>query len=168
MKNSICIVGLINDFTKKIAKALADELEMFYADVNELLQFDLIDINEAQKKSGKNYILKLETSKVKTVSTYENTVFTLNYSSLINNNNYEYVKENSLIIYLKLGEKTFLKVLENQNLTKNQKHLQAVVFKDRDKLCNKICDIKISVRSLDEKVIIKNLIYALQEYYKGI
>ncbi len=167
VKNSICIVGLPYLFTKYVAKQFADELEMFYADVNDLLQFDLLDRKEAEKKSGKAYILKLETSKVKTVSSYENTVYTLTYSAITQNNNYEHMKENSLVIYLKLGEKTYEKALEGEKLTKSQKELALAVYKDRDYICSKISDIQVVVRSLEPKLNVSHLKKAVESYYEG-
>lgn len=158
MRNNICIVGLSNDFTKTIAKQLADRLDFFYADVNDLLKYDLIDIADAERKSSKAYILKLESSKVKTVASYENTVFTVDYSSLVNGNNYEHILNQTVIVFLKLSKQKLTERLDMQHATPAEKTLELSVFEDRNALISKICNATVLVRTWNETTILKNLL----------
>ena len=74
MADNIVVFGLNNNYVKTIGKMLADELEMFFADVLDLLKFDFIDLVQANNIVGKDYILKQEkyvpdgTSKVYSIS----------------------------------------------------------------------------------------------------
>ena len=67
MVSNITIFGLNNTFAKEVGRFLSDELEMFFADVMELLKFDFINLVEAQNIVGKEYILKQERVKIKTL-----------------------------------------------------------------------------------------------------
>lgn len=165
LKKNICIIGLATNFTKTIAKTLADKLDMFYADINDLLRFDLLDINEAKKLAGKNYILKLETSKIKTVASYENTIITLNYSSLTNNENFEILKRECLIIYLKLTKSLYEKHIEQDKLTKSQKAIALTVFKDRDFISQNVTDIMVKVNTKNESKLQDIILEEITHYY---
>lgn len=165
MKKNICIIGLATNFTKTISKLLSDKLEMFYADVNDLLNFDLLDIKEVEKVSGKDYILKQETSKVKTVSTYENTIITVSYNSLVQNENYEFFKPNTLIIYAKLTPILYEQAIKQDKLTKNQRIIATAVFSDRNKFCEKISNLTVELKSLNENEEVENLIASIKKYY---
>ena len=165
LKNNICVIGLANDYLKLVAKQLADKLDMFYADVNELLQFDLINIEEARQKSGNEYILGLESKKVKSVSTYDNIIYTMSYSTLTNKNNYHYVTKNSVVIYVRMGDITYKKALKQQKNTENQQKLALVVKRDRNALCKELADIEILARTLNVKTNVKNILKALDKHY---
>ncbi len=82
MVSNITIFGLNNTFAKEVGRFLSDELEMFFADVMELLKFDFINLVEAQNIVGKEYILKQERVKIKTLSSYENTIISCDFRSL--------------------------------------------------------------------------------------
>lgn len=166
MKKNICIIGLATNFTKAVSKLLSDKLEMFYADVNDLLKFDLLDLKEAQKLSGKDYILKQETGKIKTVATYENTVITISYHSLIQNNNYELFQPNTLIIYAQLTPELYELAIKQDKLTKSQKTIAATVFPDRDKFCKKISNLTVKLKNLKTEEQVETLIKAIKKYYE--
>ena len=58
MITNICIVGLLKKYTKSISKRVADTLDMFYADVTELLEYEYINMANAEKIVGKEYMEK--------------------------------------------------------------------------------------------------------------
>ena len=58
MKNNICIFGMVKDYTSKVAKRVADKFEMFFADVDALIEFDLINTNMVKDICGKEYLEK--------------------------------------------------------------------------------------------------------------
>lgn len=165
MKKNICIIGLATNFTKAISKLLSDKLEMFYADVNDLLKFDLLDIKEVEKVSGKDYILKQETSKVKTVSTYENTVITVSYNSLVQNKNYEFFKPNTLVIYAKLTPMLYEQAIKQDKLTKNQRTIATTVFSDRNKFCEQISNLTVELKSLNASEEVERIFASIKKHY---
>ena len=165
MITSICIVGLLEKYTKKVAKRVADALEMFYADVNELLSYDFIDIIEAENIVGKDYILKQETNKIKTLSSYENTVITLDYKSLNNEKNLKFLKQGSIIIYLKLNKPEYKIKLADEKLKKDEADLALKMFVERDKVLKGYSNIVVLANGTITSVV-KTILNKIEEYYE--
>ena len=92
MITNICIVGLLKKYTKSISKRVADTLDMFYADVTELLEYEYINMDNAEKIVGKEYMEKQEVKKIKALSTFENTLFTVDTFYLNNEKNLHHIK----------------------------------------------------------------------------
>ena len=166
MKKNITIVGLAKDYTKKIAKKFADKLDMYYADITDLIQFDLLDIAEAERTCGKEYIRKIEAAKIKTVTTYENSIITVNYNALNNETNLGYIKENTLLIYLHLSEEELINKLNEDITSANQIKLAQSVYDERDFILSRLSDITINVRDLTDTKLIKMIGKAILDYYK--
>ena len=166
MKKNITIVGLAKDYIKKIAKKFADKLEMYYADITDLIQFDLLDIAEAEKTCGKEYIRKIEASKIKTVTTYENSIITVNYNALNNETNLRYIKENTLLIYLHLSKEELVEKLNEDVANASQIKLAQSVYDERDFILSRLSDITINVKDLTDIKLIKMIGKAILDYYK--
>ena len=165
LKSNICIVGIATNFIKKISKHLADELDMFYADIMDLLQYDLLDIDLATKQTSPEYVSKLLTNKVKNVATYENTVFTINYAALTENNNYNLIKGKSLIIYLKLDPELLQKALQQNKTTKSMQTISSALYNDRDSFCSKFAELVINLETLNDKQILNTIFAKVNTYY---
>lgn len=166
MKKNITIVGLAKDFTKSIAKTFADKLDMYYADITDLVQFDILDIAEAEKTCGKEYVRGLEAAKIKTVTTYDNSIITVNYNALNNETNLRYVKENTLLIYLRLSKDELTAKLNHDVDESNLVRLAETVYEERDFILNRICDITINVKNLTDTEVVKMLGKSILDYYK--
>ena len=167
MKTNITIVGLAKEYTKKVAKEFADKLDMYYADITDLIQFDLIDVEKAEKTCGKEYIRNLEATKIKTVSSYDNSVITVNFHALNSEKNLKYIKENTLLIYLRLDKDNLKKKL-NLDINKDaQAKLAESVFDDRDFILSRICDVIINVKDLSDNKVVKLIGKSILDYYKG-
>lgn len=166
MKKNITIVGLAKDFTKNIAKTFADKLDMYYADITDLVQFDILDIAEAERTCGREYVRSLEANKIKTVTSYDNSIITVNYNALNNETNLGYIKENTLLIYLRLTKDELTDKL-NQNVDEtNLVRLAESVYEERDFILNRVCDITINVRTLTDTEVVQMLGKSILDYYK--
>lgn len=163
MKNNITIIGLVGNFKKNVAKALADKLEIIFADVNDIMEFNLID-NHMIEFAGQDYFDKNETKTVKLLASYENTVITLNFSTLNKGNNLNILKKTCVIIYLRLNYEQFqiLNKLENYGALSS---INEKVFNDRDKLMNKMCDIAVEVDNLDVQNVVNHILMGLKNYF---
>ena len=124
MKSNICVLSVDKRYSRIVGKHLSDCLDMFFADVNALLEFDIINIDEAEQTCGVGYIKKLEESKVKHVVSYDNTLLTLNADMLNSQKIHDYIKNKSLVIFLDMDKKSFVAKLNNQKLDKSDRKLQ--------------------------------------------
>ncbi len=167
MKQNLCLYGLAEDFVKNSAKHLADDLGMYFADVGALIEFDLQDVERAELLCGKDYIKKIENKVVKSVSTFDNTLFVCDFSLLNDDENLEKIRKTSYLIYLKMSNAKLKKRLEDRGLRHSDVTLKMDMAVPRDKLCKKFADIVVSCNSDDEKKIVKNIKTKLLEYMKN-
>ena len=144
MKQNICIIGLAKEYVKNISKKVSDKFDMFYADVDELVQFDLIDVKRASDICGEDYIKKIEYNKASMLATFENTLFTMQYNLLNNSKIRDVVQENAVIIYLYLDKESIINKLKRAKTTSADAMIQTEMFEDRDMLCSKYSEIKIN------------------------
>jgi len=160
-KKNICVIGMVPEFTNGIAETLADKLDMFFANVNDLIEFDLIDVAETEIICGRDYLLKIEQKKVREVCTYENTVITMDYSVLNNDENIKTIKDNCLLIYVKLNRDNFLKKFR----VGKKNDFNELLFNDRDFICTNIADVVADCNFLTQKESVELLIEEIKRYY---
>lgn len=99
MSRNITIICL-NDFLRKeVGKEVAKNNNMFYLDIDELIDFELISRNQVSIKCGDEFLHKLEQECVMRVAEYENCVYSISPDMFLANNNRVYL-ENTSIIYL--------------------------------------------------------------------
>ena len=163
MKKNITIICLVNDYKKRVAKALADELEMFYADVNEIMEYNLIN-DEMLQKAGQQYFDENESKTVKTIASYNNTILTLNFSTLNKGKNMEILKKDSLIIYLKLNFEKFCELNRLEN-TKSIIKINELAFDDRDTYISSFADIIINVLDMELASVINEIINGINKHF---
>ena len=148
MKTNICVYGLTEDYVKKIAKRVSNKFEMFFADVDALIEFDLINTQMVEEVCGKEYLEKLERKKVKNTATFENTLLSLKFSLINDEMNRKVLDENCLMVYIKLNEESFEKKLSKSSKEKLNRILSMAVFKERDKLLESYADIVVDCSDL--------------------
>lgn len=99
MKPNLVIIGFEKEFNKKLCIYLADKLDMFFVDVKELIEYDLVNSKEALLRCGKEYIEKEERKTVRNVSEYENSVVNIPYDIFITNR--DFFKAGNINIFIK-------------------------------------------------------------------
>lgn len=169
MKKNITLIALNQEFKKNIAIKLADELGMFFVDINEFVKYDVVDVNKIIKTAGLEYYNNIETKAVKTISGYENTLSTLNLSTFFCNDNYKILQQNSLFIFLRVKFSDFKSKLwkERPLSAKYENLLDEKAFKERDKILALISDIVVDVSSKDKNIVDK-IIKSIKKYYKEV
>lgn len=157
-KHNLCVIGLYKT-VKPLANRIADTLDMYFADIDELIAFDLLDVKLTQEVCGREYLLKIEKNKVKTVTSYENTLLSLDYSVLNNDSIIENIKDNCVIIYLKYSS-DYVK-----SRLKKTDGIEYELFEDRDYICTQMADIIVHCDDLPTNKIIEQTTTKLQDYY---
>ncbi len=165
MKTNVCIVALNKKFAKDIAQLFSGRAEMFFADIDDLIQFDIIDLERAQQLCGDQYVTKISNSKVRNVSTYQNTCYTLNYFMLNEESNLKAIKQTSILIYLQQSKAQYSKGLPKDDKCKNKNSMDVEMFAIRDKTLMDMSDIvvKCSRGTLGE--IVDNVMQNIVKYY---
>ena len=148
-----------------MAKRVADALDMFYADVHELLSYDFINLVEAEALVGKEYIEKQESVKIKTVAGYENTVITLNWECLNKEKNLNAIKKSAVLVYLRVGKTEFKNKLEKEDGLVDKTE-QLKLFKEHDELLKNYANVvALNKGTIDDVVNI--ILKKIEEYYEN-
>lgn len=155
MKQNICIIGLNNAFTIKVSKKIADAFDMFFADISALIEFELLDVEHARVVCGEEYIHKVERSKVKMVNSFENTLFTMDYSLLNDESSFNLTKESSYIVYLRFSKDELETINSKYDVKTSSKSLIYDVYEFRNQLCEKYADIIIDCDDSSDNEIVK-------------
>lgn len=165
-KSNVCLIGLAKNITDKIGKELAIKLDLFYANLEEIMEFELIDIHNVEIVCGKDYLAKKENSILKRICTYENTLVNIDYSMLNNNSTLEFVKDNCLIIYIRFDIDKYIKHLREEDMSFEEKQIYSELYPDRDYLCSTMADIVIVSEKDNEKDISDEIFNAILSYYE--
>ena len=107
----------------------------------------------------------MEKKKIKTVSSFENTIITTNFNSLNNNANVKTIKATSIIIFLNQSQSECMKDFSKQGLSKDELKIEKSVFEDRVDFCKKICDIEINTKKYKFEKILSLIMQELENYY---
>ena len=160
MKTNIFLLGLNRKLIQSVAYKLSLCLDMFYADVNDLLQYEVSDIAQVIDLCGISYVEKLESKKVKSVARFDNTIFTMSFPTFNANKEEKSIKEKSLVVFLDLPQaqceeqdKTPLHTLDN------------IVYKDRRKICQQYSDIVVRCIRMEEQHLVKSILQAIKKSY---
>lgn len=164
-KKNICIYGLAKQFTDNVGKELAKKLDIYYANFDKIFEFEMIDLDRLEELCGRAYLEKKETSLLKRLCSYENTMININYRLLNSDSNYSYIQDNCLIIYLKLSLDKFKNEIKNDNETNANMAIDIDLYKDRNHLCKEKADIIINCMELDINTIIDLIIVEILKFF---
>lgn len=145
MRPNIVIIGFENQFNRILGKSIADKLDMFFVDVSELVEYNLISSKDALIKCGQEYIDKEERKTVMSVAEFENSVAFIEYDSFVHN--YKYFGENNLIVYI---------------VPKSVSAIDEIVFEERDKFLREIADIVVKNDDNNVDNCFKKIVKALK------
>jgi len=162
-KVNVCVVGLAKDFTDKVCIELSELLELYYANVEKILEFELFDHENIEKVCGKDYLQKEQNSIIKRLCTYEDTLINLNYYNLNNDEILNNIKENCLLIYLQVSLDKFNDAIDA--LDENNHIIDKALFIDRDRICKSEADIVIDCKDLAVTDVVKLISDNIISYY---
>ena len=141
MKKNIVLLCLEKNYSRNFGKKLADNLEMFFVDVNDILEYNLIN-NQMLESAGKVYFEKEKRKVIAGFADYENAIFCGSFELFSQNNNLEHLKNSSVITYLRLEKD------EIQNLQIGDDMLRLMLaFDAEDEFCQKNSDVVANVNS---------------------
>lgn len=163
MVSNICMVGLLDNYTKDVTQRVADMLEMYYTDVTEVMEYDFADLIKAESIVGRDYLEKQESGVVKTLASYDNTIFSIKFSILNNETNLNYVKNGCLLIYVRVNEADFAKKISKEPLNKYEKSIAKKLYVERDKI---LCEEATIVANVVDEDEIKIILNKIEEYYE--
>ena len=76
---NIVLVCLDGDFNRNICKELANKLDMFFADLKDYIEYDLLDSKTILEKCGIEYLAQREFKASQSFARFENSVLTVDF-----------------------------------------------------------------------------------------
>ena len=169
MKNNITFICVVNSFGRYIAKAVAEKLDLYYADINDFLDFSMATTaQEVINLCGPEYLAKLEQEAVQTVASFENAVITVEARFFMNAKSRHSLKDGSVVVYLKTDMNTYdkyLKTIKDENKKQELENIKTV-FDEYDAMCSRSCHITIELKDLNEKATTKKALKLINNYFK--
>lgn len=166
MISNITLLALNNNLKKILAKKLSKQLDMFYVDIDDFIEYDLNGIKRVIDVAGLEYFNKIETQTLKRIYSYENTIITLSLNTLNKTMHKLFVKNKSVSIFIKVDFKFYKKYLKLESESKEIEEINVAVFNERNKLLSDFADLTVELNKKDEKNSIKLIIGAIEKYYK--
>lgn len=168
MKSRICILGLSKEYTNKIAENLAKKLDMFYLDVDALVEYEIVNPAYIEMQCGVDYLAKLQRDCVKRAVSFENSLLTMDYTLLNDKENLKAVKKECLIIYVNLSKESYEKKLNKDKIKKLRQILDVFMFNERNKICESIAEISIDSNGKSYLQVANLAKIEITNYYKNV
>lgn len=142
MDSRIVLVGLDNQLVKDISNALADKLNMFFLDIDDLIKYNFASQEETIAKVGIDYYEKQMKKLAVGACDYENTVIHCPYDLLLDNDVLQGFKTNAKIVFVNIPKD----VLDAQNMQKsaNEKlDIQILAYEELTKQLETIANFSV-------------------------
>lgn len=165
MKTNIVLVGLYDKMTKAVAKKLASELDMYLADLVEIVKYNLMNEEEIEKICGIQYLNKQKSKIIGDISSYENSIIHLPYSIFAEGKTSDKFKKYGTTIFLKISLTTFQKLLDkDKSLSEDEKKIELLAYKDRTANAEKLCDLTVDIDTVDHTTAYKRVKRVLDNF----
>lgn len=149
-------MGIDYEFTGIIATKISEITDMFFLDVNKLVEYSLIDVKNVEVVCGANYLNNQKKIIAQSVAKYENTASNFPHSLFLARGVSTKLKQSCVVMYIKLP-KTKIKKIDS---------LDKIVFEEIDELLQKKADITIDIKSKNIDECVDMVVNALQTIKK--
>ena len=162
MKSNIALISLYDSFTSKLSEALAWELGLYYANLQDIIAYEIINPKEIEQKCGIDYLNSLKEKSFSGVMEYENSCIAVPFAMYSQKNNYKVTSRNSLVIFVKMSYSLYVNIFKGK---KKADIVSKLAFEDRNKFCQKHADIVVEVSNLATKLNINKIKKQILSYY---
>lgn len=162
METKIIVIGLNYNFNKNLAKAIADNLNWYFLDIVDAVNYNLQDRYKMAEKCGIEYMQKQENSVIRSLVDYEKTVINFSFNYFYRADMYKLFLNNSHIVYVRFSEQT-LQTISDKREEDDKYTIDLISFCDRDKILKKICNLTISGTNKNTLNLAKQIILKFGE-----
>lgn len=142
MSSRIVLVGLDNQLVKDISNALADKLNMFFLDIDDLIKYNFASQEETIAKVGIDYYEKQIKKLAIGACDYENTVIHCPYDLLLDNDVLQSFKIKAKIVFVNIPKDVLVK--QNKQKSANEKlDIQILAYEELTKQLEAIASLSV-------------------------
>ncbi len=169
MKSNIALICMLPNYASEVAEMLSEKLEMFFVNIDDMVKFELGDIEHINATLGeqeaKEFVEKCEAKVVKNVAGFENTIICLSPKTMFSNQNYEILSNTSYTVYLQISPKFFEKRAKF-SADVIGKDLIDMNFTDCDKLYVEKSEMLLNCSTYRENKAVKKLSKVIKKFFK--
>jgi len=152
MEKKFLLISLADNFGSAVGELVADELGLYFLNIDDYIEYSLLDSSEVLLKCGKGHYLKKELGAIMDCLEFVNTIYYCSYEVYINNQSlFEKCKK----IYIALTKKQ-LEKFNDKNFVINN-----IAYEDRD-LALKSGSQVIESEFFVAKIFANNIINAIK------
>lgn len=151
MKKKV-IIALSDAFTNKVAKMVANDLSLYFLNLDDFIDYNLFDSERILAKCGIEYLKNQEAKYLQEALLLENIMYYSSYELFVNN---QKLFKNCEIIYVALSKEQLAK-LKEKNFEIND-----LAFEDRDKFLKSV-SLSVENNFLVEKSFANKIVNILK------
>ncbi|MFA6860176.1 MAG: hypothetical protein WCR30_02160 [Clostridia bacterium] len=155
---NIAIVCHERNLLKDVAYKVALALGMFFVDASDFIEYDLVDKERATNFCSKDYLEVREKKAIENICSYENTLISITDELFVSSQNFENVRKQRAIFFLKTDKKFSLKA---------EKIVSKLGEEARENEIANISDFVILQDKKTNEVLCKEIVGKMNEY-KGV
>ena len=149
--NKILVVSDCVKFTKNIGKQLSQSLGMMFCDVDDLVEYELIDKDKIKEICSADYLKDREKKVMQHFASFENVVGSVDAAYFLKNS--KILKKNTLVVFVKLP-KSFVDC--------NASEIEKLSQTDRETRLQSLANATVVVRKTDDKFVCEKIIETLR------
>lgn len=130
MKKNVLLVGLVNSFNKQVAYEVSNQLGNYFLDVEDMLEYEIIDKEGMIENCGLDYFTNTERKCVENTLTFENTIINIPFELFIKYVKCDLISKDTHIIYIRFSDEQINSFLSNLNASNEV--LSLIDYNDRD------------------------------------
>ena len=167
MISNILLTCLIEDCKLDLAQSLSKKLDMIFADIDELVKFDVINPELVIEKVSVEYFKSIQKKQVKNVSSYENSLIVASDEILTETENFNILKNTSLTIFVKVPFKKYAKYIKEKcnGILQPSDIIDLNMFYDKEKIFSKNANIVVDAKWLNIKHLTRKVVKEIKKYY---
>ncbi len=154
MKDNIVLIGMMGAGKSTVAKALADQLCMFYIDTDDLIEYEVDSIPNIFKNYGEAGFRKFEMKMCARAASFNNTVIATGGGTVMNPVNVYKLKKTGTLVYLKVPLTELKKRVKGTDrpLLKNGMKAFEQLYRERRETYESCADIVVSAKGTPDEV----------------
>jgi shikimate kinase len=148
---------------------LSDKLGMYYADMQDMFEYELIDTKHIMatlgEEEGQKFIQETEHRVINNVSKFDNTLINIRPDKLFDGDNYQSISKHSYIIYVQISPKFFDKRTRKSGDIIPER-LKGAIFAEKDKCYVHKSDIVVNCSTLKESKATKKIMSEITKFFR--
>lgn len=168
LKTNIILVGFNESTIKETAKRLAKYFDLYFADVEALIEYYLTNSEKTiENLCGIEYLNELKDHIMFEISHYENSFIYLPLSVFASDSNCEKLSQNGYVVFVNGKQRDIHNYIASKNrLTDQEKKVLLLSLQNRLDFCKSHSDLQIFDKCTDSARLEKKVVSALKKFFK--